>query len=246
MRKIGDITPTANDQGEFTDGDVAEYIQPTLLVAAWFNVVQRELCNVVEFDGTQPDKANDQQVLEAIEKLVDREIKKIKLGNSAPLDVGTTAGTVAAGDDTRITGALQAKKCLQELKDAGAAAQRLSLQNIGGFPSSGGTISGSTSVTGSLSATNGIYSGNAELAGNGDIYGGIWGGWLSSNLIQNIQRGAQGSVYPPGAQSTEVPSGCVMTGVSLSYDGSTGTHVVGLLYRPLQMWKGGGWRTIGG
>lgn len=77
MRKIGDITPTANDQGEFTDGDVAQYIQPTLLMAAWFNVVQRELCNVVEFDGTQPDKANDQQVLEAIEKLIDREIKKL-------------------------------------------------------------------------------------------------------------------------------------------------------------------------
>ncbi|MDJ3784108.1 hypothetical protein LEI94_06025 [Salmonella enterica] len=246
MRKIGDITPTANDQDEFTDGDVAEYIQSTLLMAAWFNVVQRELCNVVEFDGTQPDKANDQQVLEAIEKLIDREIKKIKLGNSAPLDVGTTEGTVAAGDDTRITGALQAKKCLQELKDAGAASQQLSLQNIGGFPSSGGTISGNTSVTGRLSATGGIFSGDAQLSGNGDIYGGIWGGWLSSKLIQNIQRGAQGSVYPPQNQTTEVPAGCVMTGVGLSYDGSTGTHVINLLYHPLQMWIGGGWRIIGG
>ncbi|HAT1681580.1 TPA: hypothetical protein I8Y21_002241 [Klebsiella oxytoca] len=182
MRKIGDITPTADDQGEFTDGNVTEYIQPTLLMAAWFNAVQRELCNVVGFDGTKPDGTDDSQVLEAIERLVTREIKKIKLGTSAALDVGTTAGTVAAGDDSRITGALQAGKCLQELKEAGATAQRLSLSNIGGFPASGGTISGDTTVQGTVSASGGFHAGEAQFAVNGDAYGGLWGGWLSAWL----------------------------------------------------------------
>ncbi|HDV5959277.1 TPA: hypothetical protein ACMFR0_004436, partial [Yersinia enterocolitica] len=44
------------------------------------------------------------------------------LGGSALLNVGTTAGTVAAGNDSRITGALQKSANLSEIKDAGPAA----------------------------------------------------------------------------------------------------------------------------
>ncbi|EHJ8971189.1 hypothetical protein G6S35_003140 [Salmonella enterica] len=176
MKKIGDITPTADKNGEFTDGNVSQYIPPTLLLAAWFNAVQRELCNVVGFDGTGTDGGNDSQVLEAVKRLISSEIKKIKLGNAAPLDIGTTEGTVAAGDDTRITGALQAKNCLQELREAGEASQQLSLSNLGGFPAKGGVVSGNVQVQGTLSVK------NAEMAGSGDISGDQWGGWLSAWL----------------------------------------------------------------
>ncbi|HGK8555671.1 TPA: hypothetical protein ACJ7TG_001501 [Yersinia enterocolitica] len=53
------------------------------------------------------------------------------LGGSALLNVGTTAGTVAAGNDSRITGALQKSANLSEIKDAGPAAVAQTLLNLG-------------------------------------------------------------------------------------------------------------------
>ncbi|MGE4909892.1 phage tail protein [Yersinia enterocolitica] len=53
------------------------------------------------------------------------------LGGAALLNVGTTAGTVAAGNDSRITGALQKSANLSEIKGAGAAAVAATLANLG-------------------------------------------------------------------------------------------------------------------
>lgn len=49
------------------------------------------------------------------------------LGNSATLDVGTTAGTVMAGDDSRITSALQSANNLSDLASASTARTNLGL-----------------------------------------------------------------------------------------------------------------------
>ncbi len=71
MQKIGDITDTADNNGEFTDGNVAGNVQPTELMAAWFNTVQRELISVLSAAGIDPDRADDAQLATAIRHMID-------------------------------------------------------------------------------------------------------------------------------------------------------------------------------
>lgn len=69
MQKVGDITNTANDVGEYTDGNPGAGVEPTLIKARWLNVVQRELVNAIVGLGITLDSENDSQLLEALEKL---------------------------------------------------------------------------------------------------------------------------------------------------------------------------------
>lgn len=69
MQKIGSITPTADANGEWTNGNVAAGTAPTNLDAAWLNTVQRELANIVTGGGLVLDPANDAQVLAALKKI---------------------------------------------------------------------------------------------------------------------------------------------------------------------------------
>ncbi|KFC41172.1 MULTISPECIES: phage tail-collar fiber domain-containing protein [Klebsiella/Raoultella group] len=55
----------------------------------------------------------------------------LELGNSATRDVGTEAGTIAAGDDLRITGALQKEKNLSDLSNPSEALKALGLGSDG-------------------------------------------------------------------------------------------------------------------
>lgn len=55
----------------------------------------------------------------------------LELGNSATRDVGTTEGTVAAGDDSRITGALQKESNLSDLTNIEGARENLGLNSDG-------------------------------------------------------------------------------------------------------------------
>ncbi|MCP6135330.1 phage tail protein, partial [Klebsiella pneumoniae] len=52
-------------------------------------------------------------------------------GNSATRNVGAEVGTVAAGDDSRINGALQKENNLSDLDDAGEALTNLGLSSNG-------------------------------------------------------------------------------------------------------------------
>ncbi|MCL7680513.1 hypothetical protein M8369_41965, partial [Klebsiella pneumoniae] len=61
--------PSTALDGLFTDGNVAGGISPTRLVAAWFNVIQTELVNVVESSGMDLDPDDSTQVLQALTKM---------------------------------------------------------------------------------------------------------------------------------------------------------------------------------
>lgn len=71
MQKIGDIPNTrADSNGEFTDGNVAGGIPPTILPAEWFNTIQRELINLLAAANIEPDSDDFNQVATAVSKLI--------------------------------------------------------------------------------------------------------------------------------------------------------------------------------
>ncbi|HGJ5878205.1 MAG TPA: phage baseplate protein, partial [Arsenophonus nasoniae] len=85
MKKIGDVPPTATPAGEFTNGNVAAGIAPTILEGEWFNSVQREILNVLLKAKIEQNPDIDDQLTQAILKLAGTALGgKIKqtLGNS--------------------------------------------------------------------------------------------------------------------------------------------------------------------
>ncbi|MBH2890595.1 hypothetical protein I5Q39_02480 [Serratia marcescens] len=68
MQKVGSVTETADQNAEFTNGNVAQGVPPTILESAIFNTWQREMCNVVVGSGIPLDPADDGQILKAIKK----------------------------------------------------------------------------------------------------------------------------------------------------------------------------------
>ena len=71
MRKVGSTTDTADANGEYTNGNVANGISPTIINAEMLNTFQRELVNVVEGAGIALDPNDDGQVLKALDKIID-------------------------------------------------------------------------------------------------------------------------------------------------------------------------------
>ncbi len=70
MKKIGDVTSTADKNGEWTNGNVAAGIAPTILEAGWLNSIQREILGVLVEAGIAQDKNNDNQLKDAIKKII--------------------------------------------------------------------------------------------------------------------------------------------------------------------------------
>jgi hypothetical protein len=70
MRKVGSTTDTADANGEYTNGNVANGISPTIINAEMLNTFQRELVNVVEGSGLTLDSGDDGQYLKVLVKLL--------------------------------------------------------------------------------------------------------------------------------------------------------------------------------
>ncbi|EPW5280637.1 hypothetical protein ACWMSZ_004126 [Yersinia enterocolitica] len=127
------------------------------------------------------------------------------LGGAALLNVGTTAGTVAAGNDIRITGALQKANNLSEIAAAGSVAQAAAQANIGltAGKFSGRLLNTQTfTSTGTYTPTTGTGYIIVEAVGGGGASGAISATSASQNAIT--------SVGSPGAYAkvlyTSVPS----------------------------------------
>lgn len=61
----------ATPSGEFQPADPVSGAAATRVSYEWFNAVQRELINVITAGGLTPSKANDAQLLAAIQELID-------------------------------------------------------------------------------------------------------------------------------------------------------------------------------
>ncbi|EFB1000487.1 phage tail protein [Salmonella enterica] len=92
--------------------------------------------------------------------------QSLQLGNSATLNVGTTANTVAAGDDSRITGAMQ-----KDQNGADIPNKSLFVQNIGALPANGTAVAANRLVSrGALSALTGTTRGSDSGLIMGEVY----------------------------------------------------------------------------
>ncbi len=142
MQKIGDIPNTrADSNGEFTDGNVAGGVPPTILPAAWFNTIQRELMSVLSAAEIDADSTQFNQVLLSIQKLIGEEIPDLKdasltqkgivqLSNATNSNSQILAATPKAVSDLG-SSLLKISNNLSEIKAAGPAAVEQTLTNIG-------------------------------------------------------------------------------------------------------------------
>lgn len=76
MRKVGSTTDTADSNGEYTNGNVANGVPPTIINAEMLNTFQRELVNVVEGSGQKLDSDDFFQLFKAITKIVNDSTSK--------------------------------------------------------------------------------------------------------------------------------------------------------------------------
>ncbi|EHI6143397.1 phage tail protein [Salmonella enterica] len=92
--------------------------------------------------------------------------QSLQLGNSATLNVGTTRGTVAAGNDSRITGAMQ-----KDQNGADIPNKPLFVQNIGALPASGTAVAANRLASrGRLPALTGTTRGSDGGLIMGEVY----------------------------------------------------------------------------
>ncbi|EJX6160975.1 phage tail protein [Salmonella enterica] len=92
--------------------------------------------------------------------------QSLQLGNGATLNVGTTANTVAAGDDSRITGAMQ-----KDQNGADIPNKSLFVQNIGALPANGTAVAANRLVSrGALPALTGTTRGSDSGLIMGEVY----------------------------------------------------------------------------
>ncbi|HHH1655705.1 TPA: phage tail protein [Yersinia enterocolitica] len=141
MQKIGDIPNTrADSNGEFTDGNVAGGIPPTILPAEWFNTIQRELMSILNAAEIESDPHVFNQVLLSIQKLVSEGIPDLKdasltqkgivqLSNATNSTSQILAATPKAVSDLGNL-LLKITNNLSEIKDAGPAAVAQTLLNL--------------------------------------------------------------------------------------------------------------------
>ncbi|AKA81202.1 hypothetical protein [Pseudomonas synxantha] len=91
MQKIGDITSTANANGEWMEGNPAAGLDATLIKSGWLNTIQRELIALVLGAGLPLNKLDDSQVLQAVRNIAGS-IAEFKVTGDGITDAGLVGG----------------------------------------------------------------------------------------------------------------------------------------------------------
>ncbi|HEI6702352.1 TPA: tail fiber protein [Yersinia enterocolitica] len=164
MQKIGDIPNTrADSNGEFTDGNVAGGIPPTILPAEWFNTIQRELMSILNAAEIEADSDAFDQVLLAIQKLVSEEIPEVKDGSLTQKGVvqlsssTTSVSEIFAATPKAVKDmgdkALKTTNNFSEIAAAGSVAQAAAQVNIGVTGGLGASVIGRLIAKRSITST---------------------------------------------------------------------------------------------
>lgn len=72
MEKVGAFTERATSEGEWRNGDPASNVRATPMLANYFNMLQRELLNILADAGIEPDLLDEGQLAAAINAVADR------------------------------------------------------------------------------------------------------------------------------------------------------------------------------
>lgn len=72
MEKVGEFTERTTSEGEWREGDPASNVRATPMRAAYFNMLQRELLNVLADAGIVADIEDETQLAAAINAIADR------------------------------------------------------------------------------------------------------------------------------------------------------------------------------
>lgn len=217
MQKIGNITSTADANGEWTNGNVAAGTAPTILDAAWLNTVQRELDNVVTGGGLTLDPTNDAQVLAALKLLIKGGVTGVVgEARNAKMTVATASATATFTADELIVGT--ALGGLQYR--LGSFSKTINLATVG----AGGMDTGTAPASGYV-ALYAIYNpttqGSALIAVNAtasvapQVYGGanMPTGYTASALVSVVPTNASSliSVLYQAGRSIRIPPTSIFT-----------------------------------
>lgn len=248
MKKISDITSYVDENDEFTDGKPESGVRPTPLLAAWFNVIQRELVKVVESAGLTLDPADDTQLWQALSKYfassTDMNTAIGALGtmasqNSDAVDItgGAITGTSLTGD---LTGnADTATKLQTAIRVGGVEFDGSQDINLPGVNQEGNqNTTGNAATATKLKTARKIN--DVDFDGTADIT-------ISSGMVTGVRLGQRQSYSPPNNESTwdkSLDSGNVMTGLYVQDTGSNSAdNISRIYYRPVQYCINGSWVT---
>lgn len=72
MEKVSAYTDRTTAAGEWRNGDPAANVRATPMLAAYFNMLQREMLNILTDAGIAPDVLDEGQLAAAINAIADR------------------------------------------------------------------------------------------------------------------------------------------------------------------------------
>lgn len=185
--------------GDYTDSlGFRHYVEPVARIAPDGTITDlrktgAKVHTVLEGTFLEKDK-NLSEIAESGEAAQQEARKNLDLGDSATRNVGKTAGTVAAGDDSRIDGAMQKDQNGADIPDKAAFRRAIGLgalaesDSIGALmkDQNGADIPDKAAFIRNVGMADTVKKADHIHAATGDVYGTEWGGWLSSYIARQI------------------------------------------------------------